>query len=134
MRARSAAAIVLASGVIATAVARVDARRQAQQPPPPPSTLAASQPRSGRAAPDAEISTPGVSIERIRRLLRETPPSKLDWTSAMLKLEYTIDVVGKAPRLAIFDNFDIGRSTAVQYGGMTHSEFLRITAPPWRPW
>jgi hypothetical protein len=131
---RSAAAVVLASGLIVTAAARADARPRPQQPPPRPSTSAVPVPQESGAAPPAEISTPGVSIDRIRRLLRETPPSKLDWTSSVLKLEYTVEVRAKAPPISIFNDFKMGPATAVQYGGMTHAEFLKITAPPWRPW
>jgi len=72
-----------------------------------------------------------VSLDRIRRQLRETPPTR---TSSPLKLEYHVEVIGTAPKLNLFVGFDISRVTAVQYGGMTHAEFLKVTAPPWRRW
>jgi hypothetical protein len=74
-----------------------------------------------------------VSLARIRRQLRETPPSAAT-RSSLLKIEYYVDVVGRSPRIDFFKDFNIGRASSVQYGGMTHAEFLRATAPFWRKW
>ena len=87
-----------------------------------------------KASGDADLAPAGASLRRIRRLLRETPPARPDGTPSLLKLEYYIQVVGQAPRVDFFKEFKIGPATAVQYGPMTHSEFLRMTAPPWRKW
>lgn len=112
------------SVIVAWAVALCPAAsaRQAQQDSPPQSP-------SGPAASVDQVQKLGISLDRIRRQLRETPPAR---TSSPLKLEYHIEVVGRAPTLDFFTDFDIGKLSPVQYGGMTHAEFLNITAPPWR--
>jgi hypothetical protein len=80
------------------------------------------------ASTEPQVQDIGVSLDRIRRKLREIPPTM---NVSRLKLDYHVDVIGRAPRIG-FSDFDTGRHTAVQYGGMTHAEFLKITAPPWR--
>jgi hypothetical protein len=50
------------------------------------------------------------------------------------RLQYHIEVVGRAPRIDILRGFNIDKTSAVPYGGMTHAEFLKLTAPPWRKW
>jgi hypothetical protein len=83
-----------------------------------------------RAVPESPAPPSlGISLDRIRRQLREVPPTR---TSSPLKLEYHIEVVGRAPAIDFFSTFSIDKLTAVQYGGMTHAEFLRVTVPPWR--
>jgi hypothetical protein len=91
-----------------------------------------AQARAGTVSPGDEASSPGVSLGQIRRLLRDAAPAQPSTNSSLLKVEYHVEVVGKAPRIDLFRNFDIGRGTAVQYGGMTHDELLRLTAPWWR--
>lgn len=120
-----AVAAVVAAFVVAP-VAVAGARPQAQAPQ--------VRPQVQEAPPGGDLAAMGVSLDRIRRLLRETPPTKRSEVSSLLKLEYYIDVVGRSPRIEFFKDFDIGKATAVQYGGMTHAEFMRITAPPWRKW
>jgi hypothetical protein len=73
-----------------------------------------------------------VSLDRIRRQLRETPPTKDASQSSLLKLEYYIQVIGTPPPIDFFKDFHIGRTSTIRYGGMTHDEFLRVTAPFWR--
>jgi hypothetical protein len=91
-----------------------------------------SQARAGAAPSGDAVAVMGASLARIRRLLGATPPTQPSTTASLLRVQYHIEVVGKAQPLDIFKNFDLGRGTAVQYGGMTHDEFLRLTAPPWR--
>ena len=95
---------------------------QAQQEPP-----SRSQP-AAQARTD-QVERLGVSLDRIRRQLRETPPTP---ASSRLKLEFHIEVVGRAPKIDFFEGFDIKTTSPVQYGGMTHAEFLWVTRPPWR--
>ncbi len=95
---------------------------QTQQAPPP-----SSQP--GVTTSADQVQKLGISLDRIRRQLREIPPAR---TSSPLKLEYHVEVVGRAPRLEFFTGFEIGQLSPVQYGGMTHAEFLYLTRPPWR--
>ena len=129
MRTRSAAAFVVVTILVSAPAARAHLQPQASQFQP--QAPAAPSPA---ASADDQFKAIGVSLDRIRHMLRETPPAKITATSSLLKLEYHIEVVGKAPPITIFKDFNIGRTTATQYGGMTHAEFLRITAPPWRPW
>ncbi len=121
MRQASVAAIGVASVLAVSAVAHAEPQPQAQQ----------SQQAAQAAATDNQVQSIGVSVDRIRRLLRETPPAQ---TSSTLKLEYRIEVVGRAPKIDVFRDFNVYKLSGVQYGGMTHAEFLKIAAPPWRKW
>jgi len=120
----AATAVVVALALALVAVAGAKPQAQAEQ----------SQPQAKAAPPGGDLPAMGVSLDRIRRLLRETPPTTLSGTSSLLKLEFYIEVVGRPPRIEFFKDFNIGRGTAVQYGGMTHAEFMKVTAPPWRKW
>jgi hypothetical protein len=95
---------------------------QTQQAPPP-------QSQSGITPSVDQTQSLGISLDRIRRKLREAPPTG---ASSPLRLEYHIEVIGTAPKIDFFSGFDIGKLSPVQYGGMTHAEFLHITRPPWR--
>jgi hypothetical protein len=112
-------ALVLAPAAVAGA--------EGQTPAAPPEVRA--QAAAPGAAPDVD-----VSLARIRRQLRETPPTRDPAQTSLLKLEYYVQVVGSPPPLDFFKEFNIGRASSVQYGGMTHAEFLRITQPFWRKW
>jgi hypothetical protein len=79
--------------------------------------------------PAAAAASIPVSLARIRRELRESPPRK---RSSILNLEFHVEVVGQAPRVLFFKDFNMNKGAAVQYGGMTHSEFMQLVAPPWR--
>jgi len=85
--------------------------------------------RNGPAAGEA-LPTPeqlGVSFERIKRELKETPPTPR--TSSVLHLEFHVDVYGKAPKIDLLAGVDLRPTGAVRYGGMTHQEFLDVTTP-----
>jgi hypothetical protein len=69
----------------------------------------------------------GVSFERIKRELRETPPSPKK--SSVLHLEFHVEVYGKAPKIDLLANVDLRPDGAVRYGGMTHREFLDVVTP-----
>jgi hypothetical protein len=118
------------AGLVAVFMLALPPAAPAQQQPPRSITPHAE----GTPAGDAVPRQGGPSLARIRRLLRETPPAQASGKLSLLKLEYYIQVVGTAPRVDFFKEFKIGPATAVQYGGMTHSEFLRMVAPPWRKW
>ncbi len=87
-----------------------------------------------KAPAAGEPAASSVSLNRIRRMLRETPPTAPSGASSLLKLQYYVEVVGTPPTIDFFKDFNIGKASSVQYGGMTHDEFLRITAPFWRKW
>ena len=115
--------VVLAFVVSLTAALCADAQAPIAQPAPQPSAAAPG------AAPVVD-----VSLARIRKQLRETPPSPAPSHSSLLKLEYYVQVVGTPPPIDFFKDFNIGLASSVQYGGMTHAEFIRVTAPFWRKW
>jgi hypothetical protein len=125
MRTRWEAAVVVAFLVAVAGAARAGA----QQPSTPAQPQA--QPQVQVPSAESQFRVLGVSLDRIRRQLRESPPTM---TASVMKLQYHIEVIGKMPPIEILKGFNIDKRSAVPYGGMTHSEFLKITAPPWRPW
>ena len=113
-RAAPLLATILAIGWVVPAVA--------QQPPSP-------------RRPEASASTPStpvenelpVSLDRIRARLAAQPQPR--GSKDGLRLSYYVDVYGVAPRLEIFAP-EINLTIApVQYGGMTHREFLDLVTP-----
>jgi hypothetical protein len=54
--------------------------------------------------------------------------------SSVAQAEAHLEVVGGSPRVEFFKDFDLGKVTAVQYCGMTHAEFMKLTAPFWHKW
>jgi hypothetical protein len=132
--AASALALAAAPGARPQAqAAQVQPQAQTAQVQPQAQT-AQVQPQAKDAPPGVDLPSLGVSLDRIRKLLRETPPTKPSGVSSLLRLEYHVEVVGKEPRVDFFKDFNIGKVTAVQYGGMTHAEFMRVTAPFWHRW
>jgi hypothetical protein len=125
MRTRSTAAVVVASLVTVAEGARAGPPQQPEPAQPQ------ARPQSQVTSAESQFRAIGVSLDRIRRELREQPPIKME---SVARLRYHIEVVGRMPRIDILKGFNIDKASAVPYGGMTHSEFLRITAPPWRKW
>jgi hypothetical protein len=99
------------------------------QTPAQPATQPQAQAQTKDPSAEAQFQAIGVSLDRIKRQLREQPPTK---SESLLRLEYHIEVVGRMPVLDLFKDFNIDKASAVPYGGMTHSEFLGLVAPPWR--
>lgn len=92
----------------------------------PQTGTAASAPRPGPAK-RAETDLP-VSLDRIRRQLNATTP-RTRQSKDRLRLEYYVDVYGRAPRLELFLPTENVTSAPVMYGGMTHQEFLQVVTP-----
>ena len=67
----------------------------------------------------------GISLSRIRKELREAPPTR----STLLRYDFHVDVFGQNPKVDFFKDFDLSPNGAVRYGGMTHAEFLGVTTP-----
>jgi hypothetical protein len=67
----------------------------------------------------------GISLERVRRELRELPPVQ----STLLRYDFHVDVYGENPKVDFFKDFDLAARGAVRYGGMTHAEFLDVVTP-----
>lgn len=100
----------------------------------PPAQSAACQPQQHQAPssapPPASDPLPapadlGLSLNRIRRELRESPPTK----STLLRYDFHVDVFGQNPKVDFFKDFDLSPNGPVRYGGMTHSEFLNVVTP-----
>ncbi len=89
-----------------------------------PSQVAQNPESTARPAEDA--TDLGVSISRIRRGLRELPPSPV---KDPLRLNYYIEVYGSMPVWRILNGVDLTGGGPVRYGGMTYNEFLRVTTP-----
>lgn len=66
-----------------------------------------------------------VSLERIRRKLDRLPAS--DEERNLLRLDYYIEVYGRAPALNALDGFDI-HNGPVPYGS-SHRDILSVTTP-----
>lgn len=67
-----------------------------------------------------------VSVVRVQRQLETLPPYD---PSGGLRLNFFVDVYGKSPRLDLFTGIDLSGKGAVQYGPMTHAEFLQFVTP-----
>lgn len=84
--------------------------------------------RNARGATDtrAEERYP-VSLDRIRRGLVGTPRTRESRRG--LKIEYYVEVYGRAPKVDLFTREENLTSAPVMYGGMTHQEFLQVVTP-----
>lgn len=82
-----------------------------------------------RPAPPTEtldIDSLPISVVRVRRQLASLPPIDPD---GALRLDFFVDVYGQAPSLDLFTGIDLSGKGAVQYGPMTHAEFLEFVTP-----
>ena len=68
-----------------------------------------------------------ISIERIKRQLERLQAD--DNERSILRLDYYIEVYGRAPRINVIQNFDIYNGP-VRYGTPLHTELRSITTPP----
>jgi hypothetical protein len=121
----------LVAPILIVAVGLAPAAQAAQTTPADPPS-AQAEPQASRNGPAATGALPtpeqlGVSFERIKRELKETPPTPR--TSSVLHLEFHVDVYGKAPKIDLLAGVDLRPTGAVRYGGMTHQEFLDVTTP-----
>lgn len=67
----------------------------------------------------------GVSLDRIKRELRQLPPST---AKTPLKLEYYVEVVGDAPPILLFKPGELSTGPT-PYGAPTHSDVLELFTP-----
>lgn len=79
------------------------------------------------AAKDSPQNLP-VSLDRIRRQLATTK-TRSKSSKDGLRLEYYVDVYGRAPRIELILPTENITSAPVMYGGMTHQEFLQVITP-----
>ena len=103
-----------------------------------PAAALAQQPEPGGPKPsagadqntiaDSPRDTLPVSLERIRRELAATKPRPKSQKDG-LRLEYYVEVYGRAPRIELFLPRENITNAPVMYGGMTHQEFLKLVTP-----
>lgn len=72
-----------------------------------------------------DIDALGVSFDRIRREMRQLPPSTV---KSPLKLEYYVEVRGTAPPILLFKPGEL-TTGPVPYGAPTHSDVLALFTP-----
>jgi hypothetical protein len=109
------------AAALAAALVASPAVALAQEGTPRPQQASAG--RTDQSAPSpADL---GISLERVRRELRELPPV----TSTLLRYDFHVDVYGENPKVDFFKDFDLSAGGAVRYGGMTHAEFLEVATP-----
>ncbi len=87
------------------------------------------------AAPGEQVSTGEqsgtlaeelpVSLERIKRKLAQLAPAQ----SSLLRLDYYIEVYGRAPKINVLQAFDV-HNGPVPYGAPTHADLLSLILPP----
>jgi hypothetical protein len=77
-----------------------------------------------RAVRDPDLP---VSLERIRRELASAP--RTTERREGLRLEYYVEVFGKAPGIELFIPETNLTAAPVMYGGMTHQEFISLVTP-----
>jgi hypothetical protein len=74
--------------------------------------------------PAVDVSKMGIDLSRIKRELaqaEETP------TDDPLRLRFTVEVVGTAPKIDLLEGFNV--KGPLPYGPPTHQEFLDVVTP-----
>ncbi|HXG86839.1 MAG TPA: hypothetical protein VNJ02_00775 [Vicinamibacterales bacterium] len=77
-------------------------------------------------AETVDASKLGVSLERIRRELRQAE-ARDDRAGTALKVEYTVEVFGTAPKIKFFENFPLTGPSL--YGAPTHRDVIDFLTP-----
>ncbi len=91
-------------------------------------TVALVNPVFAQTAPAAKVDVDKLPIDlhRIERILRQPAVRE---EHDVLRLRFTVDVYGQAPRLQLFtreDNLTFGRAP---YGAPTHREMVDVATP-----
>jgi hypothetical protein len=97
-----------------------------QQAAPPQGTPQQTPPSAAPAQTRVEIRPEDlpVSLERIQRALAETPKLRLKSDKPV----FTVEIFGKKPTIEDILGPDFYKGP-VQYGSMTHQEFLKMVTP-----
>jgi len=96
------------------------------QPQPQGSSQKPAQSADASLKSAAEASVSAVSLDRIKRGLRQAPrPAASSSAGAPLKLEYYVEVLGVAPTFSLFEfgDFDTGR---IPYGAPSYSDMRNV--------
>jgi hypothetical protein len=94
-------------------------------------TALAQQERRSPATPttgEAQVNVDRLPLDlaRLERQLR-TPVERENWDG--FKLNYTVEVFGKAPRLQFFERQDVLPGGPIPYGAPTHREMVDVMTP-----
>lgn len=122
-RVRSLHVPVVGLCVIALGSAGLQAQAASQDPAP-----VAATPATAESTPPAEIDATklGVSFDRVRMELSHSPPSR----TTGLRIEETIEVVGKAPKPFLWNPETVKlTSNAVPFGAPTQKDIMKLIVP-----
>lgn len=100
------------------------AARQSPEGSAAPDTQSA--PQESRSARSIDATKLGVSLDRIRRELRQADSAE-DAGDGPLKLAFTVEVYGTAPKIDLLRDFPL--TGPVPYGAPTHREVLEFLTP-----
>lgn len=91
-----------------------------------PAQTSASNSSPATDPPAIDPTKLGVSFDRVRILLAQPAPSK----TAGLKIQETIEVIGKAPQLFLWDPKTVNlTSQAVPFGAPTQKDIMKLIVP-----
>ncbi len=79
------------------------------------------------STPSAKVESTPLSLARVRRQLIATEVGTAT-RGDVLRIEEFVNVYGKSIAFDIMKDYDV-TARAVQYGGMTHGEFLHLVTP-----
>ena len=97
---------------------------QAQSPSQAP-TQTETPAQTPSTPPPIDASKLGISFERVRMQLTQTSPA-----SKGLKIQETIEVVGKAPTPLLWNPKTVNlTSAAVPFGGPTQKDIMKLIVP-----
>ena len=91
-----------------------------------PASVLAQAPEQAPSAPaTVDVSKLGVDLSRIKRELDAPPSAEL--SDSALKMSFTVQVIGVAPKIDFLRGFAIDGPIA--YGAPTHAEIIQVLTP-----
>ena len=108
-RAYRLAPMAVVAVLLAAPAPALERQSHPQAPPPSPESL-------------------GVSVNQIRRQLKDTPLYPPAPGSGM-RYDFYVNVFGTRPPIEFFREFDLSMSGPVKWGGVTHQEILNAITP-----
>lgn len=97
-----------------------------------PAAASAQDPGSTGEASALEVLELPVSVSRIKDRMAALP--EVDETRSPLRLNYRVNVYGRAPAIELLQDFIVLDTAPAAYGAPTHSEMIEVMTPKeWRP-
>ena len=97
-----------------------------------PAAVSAQAPGPAGEASAFEVLELPVSVSRIKDRMSALP--EVDETRSPLRLNYRVNVYGRAPAIELLQDFIVLDTAPAAYGSPTHSEMLEVMTPKeWRP-